>query len=283
MGAQVGAGSGPEPADAVNGPEAATPRRRGLGRGLGAILPARTPAPVRFLDTDGSHVDSDWLPGDKGEPAWAGTSAHGPGELLAQLDRALEGASATRSTLAVVVLGVDGFRHVNTAFGRRVGDAFLEGIEDRLVRSHGRRGDVVGRIRGDQFVVACPHLDGPLGARRFLERVAADFETPISAAGVEHSLRATLGLVLLAPDRPDDADVTDSDDAGMSAEVLLGCAEMARWRAKDAGLRLAVFTPERDVHQPPRWKTSLSSRRDRVADADGRSSSPGSPRSTAPR
>jgi diguanylate cyclase (GGDEF)-like protein len=262
-----------EPAGQAGGAGAA---RRGLGRGLGAILPARMSVPLELVGLGASRPET---PEPEATDREEGRSADlqpraslsSRGELESGLDQAMADARAEGSMVAVIVLGVNGFRHVNTAFGREAGDAMLQAVGERLLRSR-RQGDLVARLQGDEFAVVCPRVDNGLGARRAVERVIEEFDTPIETAGVRHRLQATYGLSL------DLAGEADSD-----ACVLLRRAEMAMHRAKDAGLRWAVFTPQRDGHQRPRWNTSADDRRGLDDELDRGSCPPASPMRTAPK
>jgi diguanylate cyclase (GGDEF)-like protein len=191
-------------------------------------------------------------------------------ELSAGLDRALASAASDGRLVAVIVLGVNGFRHVNAAFGREAGDAMLASLGERLLRAR-RQGDLVGRWQGDEFVVVCSHVDSALGARRAVERVIDDFDAPITAAGVQHRLQATFGLAL-----------NISGEAETSGQLLLERAGRAMWRAKELGLRWAIFTPQRDDYQVPRWNTAADDLRALDDEAEEGSPPPASPRSTAP-
>ncbi|MEG1680629.1 MAG: MHYT domain-containing protein, partial [Stenotrophomonas sp.] len=55
---------------------------------------------------------------------------------------------------AVMSIDLDGFRHINGAFGSQTGDAALVDIGERL-RQLLPADDLVGRLGGDQFVIAC--------------------------------------------------------------------------------------------------------------------------------
>lgn len=260
--------------------------RRGLGRGLGAILPARTTVPLELVglgtrgampEPAGEHLAAPVRPESRPRPG-TNTIELRPSlrlcshaDLVAGLERSLGSTGRARGTVAVVVLGLDGFRHVNTAFGREAGNAMLRAVGERLLRAC-RREDLVGRLQGDEFAVVCRRVDTALGARRAVERLIAELEAPVAAGEVEHRLRATFGLALAVP-----------GEEGVSARSVLCRAELARQRAKEAGLPWAIFTPARDAYQRPRWKTSSNARRGLEADEDGRSSPPGWPIRTAPR
>jgi diguanylate cyclase (GGDEF)-like protein len=259
--------------------------RRGLGRGLGAILPARTAVPLALVGlgaraglsmavgeefmaparpTDHRRFEPDTT--ELAPPSRLNSHA----DLVAGLEQALAGSRRVGRPVAVVVLGVDGFRHVNAAFGREAGDAMLRALGERLLRDR-RREDLVGRLEGDEFAVVCAQVDSALGARRAVERLLADLDAPVLAGGVELRLRATFGLALAVP-----------GEDGVPARTMLCRAQLAKQRAKEAGLRWAVFTPGRDGYQRPRWNTSSDARRGLEVDEVGRSSPPGRPIRTAP-
>lgn len=232
--------------------------RRGLGRGLGAILPARSAQPLSLLP----HVAGHHLGSRGGVDPLTGLANRA--ELIEQLDDALRRAEVEGATLAVVVLGLDGFRHVNSAYGHGVGDSLLRQFGRRLARS--RRGtDVVGRLGGDEFGVVCPRVGSPEAAGRMSARLSREMTAPLLEGGVEHRLTATVGIVLADPIR----------QPASSGRALLRRADLAMQRAKDAGEGCALFDSLVDAHQPPRWNTSAAVRPGLPAEAPGRSSRPG--------
>jgi diguanylate cyclase (GGDEF)-like protein/PAS domain S-box-containing protein len=77
-------------------------------------------------------------------------------ELERRLQAALEDAAIDRSTLAVVMLDLDGFKKVNDRFGHVAGDELLRQVSGTL-KGGLRTGDVVGRFGGDEFLVLLEH------------------------------------------------------------------------------------------------------------------------------
>ncbi|MGO8670626.1 MAG: EAL domain-containing protein [Capsulimonadaceae bacterium] len=76
------------------------------------------------------------------------------GRLLGDVDRARE----TGKKVAVLFIDIDGFVDVNESFGYAAGDRVLQVVAQRLLERTGRRG-VVGRCRGDQFMVTLLDFD----------------------------------------------------------------------------------------------------------------------------
>ncbi|OLM28670.1 GAF domain/GGDEF domain protein [Pseudonocardia sp. Ae717_Ps2] len=81
-----------------------------------------------------------------------------------------------RSTgLGVLAVDLDGFRRINDAWGVRAGDRVLDEVA-RVLPTAVRDGDVLGRMHGEEFVVAAPAADGAdlaALAERVLATIAA--------------------------------------------------------------------------------------------------------------
>lgn len=71
---------------------------------------------------------------------------------------ALERLTADGARLALILLDVDLFKHVNDQYGHDVGDAVLKSVANTLQSSF-RREDIVCRIGGDEFAVIMSHTD----------------------------------------------------------------------------------------------------------------------------
>ncbi len=132
---------------------------------------------------------------------------------------------------AVLVIDLDGFKHVNDTHGHAAGDALLVAVGARLAGVV-RPGDTIARVGGDEFVVVCQVLDGPAGLA-LGARLEAAIRAPLDLAGEERTLTASVGVAVAAAD-------------ASTPEELLAEADAAAYRAKGGGgARVVAAAPER--------------------------------------
>ena len=155
--------------------------------------------------------------------------------MVARVDELLEVATRRGDHVDVLFLDLDSFKLVNDTWGHQVGDRVLRQAAQRLL-AVGRPEDVVGRIGGDEFVVA--RYVGA-GSSTTGQQLAADlvdaFRAPLPG---DEALVATvsIGLATSAPDT--------GTYGAPSAESLLRDADTAMYRAKSAGRnRTMMFDP----------------------------------------
>ncbi|MGW6929887.1 sensor domain-containing protein [Lentzea sp. NPDC054927] len=149
------------------------------------------------------------------------------------INRLSPAARAHRSGLtAVLFIDLDKFKVINDSLGHSAGDEVLRVVGTRLSRSS-RRGDVVGRLGGDEFTVIAYGVTGPDEATALADHVRAELNRPISVDGRQLHVDASVGIVLAeAGDTRDGAD-------------LLRDADLAMYQAKTRGRgRIAFFDVE---------------------------------------
>jgi diguanylate cyclase (GGDEF)-like protein len=92
-------------------------------------------------------------------------------------ERALRG-ERRRSRAAFMMIDIDGLKAVNDLHGHAAGDALIARLGAVLAAS-ARRGDLVGRVGGDEFAVYCPgaaRADALAVARRIARGIREDNE-----------------------------------------------------------------------------------------------------------
>lgn len=98
---------------------------------------------------------------------------------------------------AVLYADVDRFKAVNDMHGHATGDAVLVAVAERL-RACVRSEDTIARIGGDEFVIACPDIDGLAGAEALCRRVMDSLTTPVNTPTGHIPVRLTLGVVIVS-------------------------------------------------------------------------------------
>ena len=122
------------------------------------------------------------------------------------------------ATIAVIMLDLDRFKHVNDVLGYRVGDMLLGRVAERLSQQIVRGGDVVARLGGDEFAVLLRDGDAALAAS-VATRISAAFAVPLQLE--EHTVDMGAGVGMACwPQHATDAD------------ALLSRAEVAMYAAK---------------------------------------------------
>lgn len=122
--------------------------------------------------------------------------------FAARLSLALDEAARQKSSLALVVLDLDGFKIVNDTLGHLAGDQLLREVATTL-RKNVRSTDVVARMGGDEFIIMANGLNGENSARRFCESIRSALASPILFQGQPMSVSASVGVALYPEDARD--------------------------------------------------------------------------------
>lgn len=144
-----------------------------------------------------------------------------------RLSQTLAQAQRHPRRIAVLFIDLDGFKEVNDTFGHDVGDALLKEIATRL-RSCLRKGDVVGRHGGDEFVVLIEEFDQPEQLAVVARKIIRATAHPVVERGRECRVTASVGIALYPQD-------------GEDAETLLRSADSAMYEAKVQGKNRFLF------------------------------------------
>jgi diguanylate cyclase len=137
-----------------------------------------------------------------------------------RLEHVLELHARDRRAVAVVFLDLDDFKAVNDCHGHAAGDQLLVSVADRI-RAATRAGDTVARLGGDEFGVLLEDAADPL---QTADRIRAALEPAVVIAGIEHRVRASVGVA-----------AADADEPRVAADTLLARSDAAMYAAKRAG------------------------------------------------
>jgi len=102
-----------------------------------------------------------------------------------------------RENYALVVIDVDDFKEINDVHGHSTGDRVLQHLAATIAKSI-RRGDVLVRYGGDEFVLVLSGIDAE-GAQGLLARVEARVTVPVHSSSFIR-IRFSYGMSMLAND-----------------------------------------------------------------------------------
>lgn len=146
-----------------------------------------------------------------------------PNRTLAKdrLEQLLLQAKRSHSSVAVMFLDLDNFKTVNDSLGHSAGDALLCLVADRL-QSCVRESDTVARLAGDEFLLLLGEIQDEESITTAASKVMQQLSTAFNIHGLDVVATASLGIAVYPRD-------------GAELDALLKSADLAMYRAKDAG------------------------------------------------
>jgi diguanylate cyclase (GGDEF)-like protein/PAS domain S-box-containing protein len=135
------------------------------------------------------------------------------------VDQALTVAQRNEGTACVLYLDLNRFKLINGTLGRRVGDALLRQVSQRL-RGALRDEDVVAHLSGDEFAVGLFDIRQHFEATTVAQKLQACLAAPFEVDGHDLRVGASAGIAVYPQD-------------GQDAETLLRMADIAMQRAKE--------------------------------------------------
>jgi diguanylate cyclase (GGDEF)-like protein len=142
-------------------------------------------------------------------------------------ERLAQGASAP--SLAVLMFGLDRFKHVNDVLGYAFGDRLLQAVAGRVSGDAARGADLIARLGSDEFaVLLCP--GDPERAQAAAQQLAAALLQPLVLDDQTVDISAAFGVACW-PQHANDVD------------TLLSRAEVAMYAAKRKTVPCVVYEP----------------------------------------
>lgn len=129
--------------------------------------------------------------------------------------------AANSEPAAILIIDLDGFKHVNDTLGHAAGDAVLRQVASRLLEC-ARPIDTVVRVAGDEFAIVMKSRPERDEVGRTADGVIATLVKPILVDEELVHIGASVGIALYPED-------------GTHAEDLLSAADLAMYQAKSEG------------------------------------------------
>ena len=147
------------------------------------------------------------------------------------LDSCVDEATEKRRQIALLYIDLDGFKDINDRHSHKVGDLFLREVAQRI-NGCLRKGDVAGRIGGDEFTVLMPECATEKDAVRLANRILSASRETVMIDGHRLSYSTSIGVSLYP-------------QMASSAELLVRSADEAMYAAKTSGKgRVCLAPPE---------------------------------------
>jgi diguanylate cyclase (GGDEF)-like protein/PAS domain S-box-containing protein len=125
------------------------------------------------------------------------------------------------TTLAVLFLDLDNFKHINDSLGHEIGDKLLQSVAQRLATCV-RGSDTVSRQGGDEFVVVVTEDKYVENATLTADKILSALAVSHFVAGHELHVTTSIGISVYPADAKD-------------AETLIKNADTAMYQAKEKG------------------------------------------------
>ena len=146
------------------------------------------------------------------------------------LDHTIEHIAADEN-VAVLMVDLDRFKHVNETMGHQIGDQLLLQVTERL-RNTIDENCLLARVGGDEFAIMVEHCANQGDAERTALQIVQQLENPFDLDGHRFFTTASIGVTLYP-------------QHGFDSETLIKNADTAVHRAKDRGRNnYAFYRPE---------------------------------------
>jgi len=178
--------------------------------------------------------------------------------IRARIDSALQRSRSNKSSTALLLIDINGFKLVNHTHGQEIGDLLLMTVASRL-QGQIRQGESAGRLGDNEFVVLCEQVGQAATMSLLAERINDILRQPVVIAGLTLSVTASVGIVVDSDGTQTANDMLRHADAAVQAVKARGDGgwqffsahihEPAQQRMKIAsGLSMALARNEFSPH-----------------------------------
>ncbi len=167
------------------------------------------------------------------------------------LSQSISRSSRNNSLMAVFFLDLDKFKQVNDNLGHDMGDALLKAFANRL-RDCLRSSDTVARLGGDEFAIILDPIAHQEDASLMAEKIIAAAREPYKFGETEVLNSTSIGISVFPI-------------SGTSSDALVKNADMAMYKAKQAGSNSYFYFTDTMHEQGQRKEELILSLRQAIA------------------
>jgi diguanylate cyclase (GGDEF)-like protein/PAS domain S-box-containing protein len=136
----------------------------------------------------------------------------------------------TGNIFAVMCLGINSFKSINTIYGPEVGDILLTEIAHRL-SSNVYDKDMVSRFDGDKFMILFSDIASRDDAGELIKKITEIFSDVFKIDDNHFTIGASMGICIYPED-------------GITSEIIIKNSEAAMFMAKEQGKVTHFFDPK---------------------------------------
>ncbi|MDV7105876.1 EAL domain-containing protein [Vibrio sp. TH_r3] len=191
-----------------------------------------------------------------------------PNRMLLQ-DRAryaIDSAKDNEQLVAMLILDVDNFKHINDAMGHAVGDTILKYVADRLGNIT-RNVDTLSRQGGDEFTVILTQIDSQAAIINYLNKIKQTLSDAFILDGERYEVSCSIGVSIFPDDAQNVEELYKHSDTAMNLAKAKGkngwhffSGEMAEQMSQrheiEKYLRYALQESLFEVHYQPKVDVS---------------------------
>ena len=144
-----------------------------------------------------------------------------------RLQQAISAAKRNDHLLAVMMVDLDRFKHVNDTLGHDAGDELLVIVAQRL-SALVREADTVARIGGDEFKIILSDIKNADEASIVAQKIIDNLTPPIQIKGKMVTIGASIGIAIYPTD-------------DVEIEQLIKFSDMALYKAKESGRNCYLY------------------------------------------
>lgn len=181
--------------------------------------------------------------------------------IIYRLEHAISYSNRYQTKCAVLFIDLDGFKIINDALGRPLGDELLLKVADRIKKVI-REIDILGRVGADEFVVLLTHVNHPNDAARVSMKINQALLKGFELNGNKYFITASIGVALYPNDSSDAETLVQYADFAMSLVKKRGKnsyqyyksdlnADAERMIKLSSDLRLAVQSDQLELYFHP--------------------------------
>ena len=133
------------------------------------------------------------------------TGLPGRSAMYSSIASALQRSRRNKSSTALLLIDINGFKLVNDTHGQKIGDLLLKTVASRL-QGQVRQGESAARLGGNEFAILCEQVKQTATMSILAQRINDTLRQPVAIAGLTLSVTASVGIAI-------DSDGTQTADA----------------------------------------------------------------------